>query len=82
MISRQTTHELIITQDIRPEEAMRDWHGPRASIIQEFTDAIATDQRDIDDMEADLEDYGDDDDLSAEEFEELRLLNRRLKQAK
>jgi hypothetical protein len=60
-------------------------HGTKAKIIQELSDNIAIDQRDIDNIEADLEDYGDvndNDGLSAEEVEEYFLLHRRLKQAK
>jgi hypothetical protein len=69
-------------QDIQAEEAKRDWHGQEAVKIQRLIDSVATDTRDETEIQADVNAYGDDDDLSEEEFEELHALTRRLKQVK
>jgi hypothetical protein len=69
-------------QDIQAEEAKRDWHGQEAMRIQRLIDGVATDTRDETEIQADVNAYGDDDDLSEEEFEELHALTRRLKQVK
>jgi hypothetical protein len=69
-------------QDIQAEEAKRDWHGQEAIKIQQLIDGVATDTRDETEIQADVNAYGDDDDLSEEEFEELHALTRRLKQVK
>lgn len=45
-------------------------------------DVIVTDQRDVESIQADLDDLANDDDLSDGEAEELRALHRRSMQAK
>jgi hypothetical protein len=74
--------KLNVIQDIQAEEAKRDWHGQEAVKIQRLIDGVATDTRDETEIQADVNAYGDDDDLSEEEFEELHALTRRLKQVK
>jgi hypothetical protein len=74
--------ELSDIQDIQAEEAKRDWHGQEGTKIQRLIDGIATDTRDETEIQEDVNAYGDDDDLSEEEFEELHALTRRLKQVK
>jgi hypothetical protein len=69
-------------QDIQAEEAKRDWHGQEAMKIQRLIDGVATDTRDETEIQVDVNAYGDDDDLSEEEFEELHALTRCLKQVK
>lgn len=69
-------------QDIQAEEAIRDWRGERARRIQQFMDAIATNRRDMENIQADLADYAADGDLSEGEAKKLFALNRSSEQAK
>ncbi|KAH7243016.1 hypothetical protein B0J15DRAFT_92977 [Fusarium solani] len=64
------------SDDIVAEEAIRDWRGERARAIKNLTDAIATDERDANEVEEDLSDYQGvpDDDLTEEEMKEQREL--------
>ncbi|EEU37779.1 uncharacterized protein NECHADRAFT_102212 [Fusarium vanettenii 77-13-4] len=64
------------SDDILAEEAIRDWRGQRARAIKSLMDAIATDERDANEVEEDLSDYQGvlDDDLTEEEVKEQREL--------
>ncbi|KAM6517873.1 hypothetical protein FSOLCH5_006643 [Fusarium solani] len=64
------------SDDIVAEEAIRDWRGERTRAIKNLTDAIATDERDANEVEEDLSDYQGvpDDDLTEEEMKEQREL--------
>jgi hypothetical protein len=72
--------KLNVIQDIQAEEAKRDWHGQKATTIQRLIDAVAADARDETGIQAAINAYGDDDDLSEEELKEHHALTQRLKQ--
>lgn len=66
------------SDDIRAEEAKRDWPGPTAQRIRELDAVIAATRRSLDDIKAELETYAgdDDDDLLEEERQHIVDLNR------
>jgi hypothetical protein len=72
---------LINFQDIRAEEAKKDWKGERAEDIQRLIDAVARDRLDLENVEAQLAEYADDD-LSEGEKHYERELYRRSRKAK
>ena len=62
-------------QDIRAEEAKKDWRGERATMIQELIATVNLAERKLADMRerlAELEEYGDEL-LDGEEDEKMRL---------
>jgi hypothetical protein len=62
-------------QDIRAEEAKKDWRGERATRIQELIAAVNLAERSLTDMRerlAELEDFGDDL-FDGEDVEKIRL---------
>jgi len=73
---------LIDFQDIRAEEAKKDWKDKRAEDIQQLIDAAARDRLELENIEAEVADYAADDDLSEGEKDNERELYRRARRAK
>lgn len=70
-------------QDIRPEEAKRDWGGQRARKVQELLDRVQSDKQNYDFAKQEVDSLNDDDDdLEPEEVEDLRNATRRFRRAK
>ncbi|KAK6859171.1 hypothetical protein PG995_005024 [Apiospora arundinis] len=71
------------SDDIKSEEAIKDWKGEKARMIRQKSDAAEAARQTIRDITKELEDYGDtDDDMSdGEKDEQLRLM-REQKRAK
>lgn len=63
------------SDDIRADEAQRDWSGQRATAIQRMIDSIATDQQEINALRYEIDDYEGEDDLLPDEQECLRQLH-------
>ncbi|KAF4944710.1 hypothetical protein FGADI_12485 [Fusarium gaditjirri] len=57
------------SDDIDPEESIRDWPGTRARHIEQLLEHIETATKEIDELQAEIEDYGAND-LSEEERQE------------
>jgi hypothetical protein len=65
-------------QDIRAEEAKKDWTGSRAKHIQQLVEAKATVRRELDAIGAEMDDYYQDDGELLEVEEQIFLnLTRR-----
>ncbi|KAF4497513.1 hypothetical protein FAGAP_6314 [Fusarium agapanthi] len=58
------------SDDIDPEESIRDWPGARARHIEQLLEHIETSTKEIEELQADIEDYGASD-LSEQERQEL-----------
>ncbi|KAF4415669.1 hypothetical protein FACUT_13229 [Fusarium acutatum] len=58
------------SDDIDPEESIRDWPGRRARRIEQLLEQIKTATKEIEELQADIEDYGASD-LSEQERQEL-----------
>ncbi|KAI7770499.1 hypothetical protein LZL87_002870 [Fusarium oxysporum] len=58
------------SDDIDPEESIRDWPGRRARHIEQLLEHIETATKEIEELQADIEDYGASD-LSEQERQEL-----------
>lgn len=70
-------------QDIKAEEAIKDWKGEKARMIRQKSDAAEAARQTIRDITKALEGYGEtDDDLSDGEKDDQRRLNREEKRAK
>jgi hypothetical protein len=82
-LSNTNIYELTAIQRIQAEEAKIDWPGVKANLIQRLQDAIATDGRDIEATETELEAYeGDYNELDEWEREEAHELRKRAKEVK
>ncbi|KAF4448281.1 hypothetical protein F53441_8315 [Fusarium austroafricanum] len=68
------------SDDIDPEESMRDWPGQRARHIEQIIDRIKSATEDIDDLQTDIEDL-EAEDLSEEERRELAEYREQQRQA-
>ncbi|GJC81467.1 nuclear GTPase SLIP-GC [Colletotrichum liriopes] len=66
------------SDDIRAEEAKKDWKGARAKRIQELSDGVSGTQCQIDDTNLELAEF-EDVELTEEEKDEELELNRRLR---
>lgn len=77
-------HALTYIQVIQPDEAKRDWGGERANKVERLQHAIATDQREVDNAQVDVNDLNaiDSDDMTPEDVDDLRKAIKRLEQAK
>lgn len=75
---------LIYFQDIRAEEAKKDWKDRRAEDIQRLIDAVARDRLDFENAEAEIAEFAEhaDDDLLEEEKQHELQLHRRSGKAK
>ncbi|SPO03125.1 uncharacterized protein DNG_05807 [Cephalotrichum gorgonifer] len=65
------------SDEIRAEEAVRDWEGETARKIQSMIDRVEVDRRDLERIRDELDDYGDDEDLLEEEEQHQLNLSRR-----
>ncbi|KAF6826582.1 Nuclear GTPase SLIP-GC 3 [Colletotrichum musicola] len=63
------------SDDIRAEEAIKDWGGRRAKRIQQLNNAVAASQRELDDIDLNLAEF-DDGVLSDEDKDEYMELSR------
>ncbi|KAI0015649.1 hypothetical protein F4780DRAFT_62768 [Xylariomycetidae sp. FL0641] len=71
------------SDDIRAEEAVRDWRDRRAETIKNMMQIVSQDERDIAKLEEELSELFEyEDDLTEEEVREQATLNRRLWNAK
>ncbi|EXK95623.1 hypothetical protein FOQG_04173 [Fusarium oxysporum f. sp. raphani 54005] len=68
------------SDDIDPEESIRDWPGRRARHIEQLLEYIETTNKEIEELEADIEDY-EGADLSEHERRELAECREDLRQA-
>ncbi|KAI3320818.1 hypothetical protein HD806DRAFT_505075 [Xylariaceae sp. AK1471] len=71
------------SDDIKPQEAQKDWKGQKAKEIQRKLDIIAHEESEIDCIECEVSEFDDIDngDLSDEERHELNLLHSKLRSA-
>ena len=76
------TRLLIDLQDIRAEEAKKDWKGPRAIDIQQLMEAVANSRRDKEIIDEQIEEYAALDNLSEEGKDIERELHRDSRKAK
>ena len=68
-------------QDIKADEAKKDWKGQEGQDVARHIEAIARARQEKDNSKAELEDYGyDTDELSEGEKEEKRRLRKRSSQ--
>lgn len=75
---------MVLSQVYKTEEALNDrtLKSEELKAIKEMTTAISVCDRDIEDINEQLEDYGDGDDLLNDERDDMVYLCRRLQRAK
>jgi hypothetical protein len=77
-------HILTSSQDIKAQEAQKDWKGQKAKEIQQKLDIIAHEESEIDYIECEVSEFDDidHDELSDGERHELNVLHSKLRSAR
>jgi hypothetical protein len=73
-----TSHQLTLIQDIRADEAQRDWSGALASDVQRLSGSVAEAEQQLAALTEELDDLDDLEDITVEErLQQAQLLVER-----